>query len=714
MLKKLFIVLLCIILAAQFAACASPAADSYDATPSPAVAALEPESSGPYAAGTYTGIARGFGGEVEVTVVVDESGGLQVLAKGDGETQGIGSRAIEELPAAIQAAGSAEVDTIAGATISSEAVLQATQSALAKAAGAEPSAAALNMTPGTYEAEANGHSSMVTVAVTVDKTSIQSVQVTDDGETPHLSALPKERIPAAIVEQQSLNVDGVSGATFTSNAILEAATAALQQAGADVSVLTSRPRPEKSGSEDVALEYDVVIVGGGFAGLAAAATAGENGASVLVVEKMPVLGGNGVLCGGIYNAVDPVRQQAQGIEDSIELHIQNTYEGGDKIADLDLIRVLAEGAMDGLSWLEENGLELTGDVYQGFGALYPRTHLAVKPYGTGYYDALMSIIKGTGKVEFLMETKAEEFLMENGAVAGVRATGLADNKNYTIKARNGVVLSTGGFSANVEMRQKYNTSGKWATLDASVPTTNPPGPTGDGIIMAEAIGANLVDMEQIQLLPLASPRTGSTSNLINTRANDTNHICVNIHGERYVAEDERRDVLSAKLLEQPEAKCYIIVDSHYWTDESLTASGGTPLADLIERGDVVKGNTVEELAVNLGMDPAVLKATVDEFNAGVDAGTDRFGRTSYEYKLDQGPYYADLRVPGVHHTMGGVQINTDAQVLGTNGEAILGLYAAGEVTGGIHGTNRLGGNAIPDTIVFGRVAGNNASEYSRS
>lgn len=668
------------------------------------------EPAGLYTEGSYTASARGYGGTVEVTVEVNANSIVNVTATGDKETEGIGSKAIEQLPAAIVTAQSTDVDVVSGATISSQAVIEAAKAALDMAAGHAPAvtAASINMTPGTYEAEANGHSSMIGVAVTVDETAIKDIKITKNGDTEHLYKLPAERIPAQIIERQSLNVDAVSGATFTSNAILSAVTDALEQANADIAVLQSKPAPEKPIGTDVELEADVVIVGGGFAGLSAAAAAAETGASVLVLEKMPVLGGNGVLSGGIYNAVDPVRQTAQGIEDSIELHIQNTYEGGDKIANLDLIQLLCEGSLGGLQWMEDNGLEVKDTITQGTGALYPRTHTAVMPYGTGYLEAILTSINKSGNVTILMETKANELIVENGEVTGVKAIGLADNNTYTFQANKGVILATGGFAANVEMRQKYNTSGKWDRLDASILTTNPPGATGDGLVMAEAIGANLIDMDQIQLLPLGNPRTGSSSNLISTRAGIANVININIEGKRYVAEDERRDVLSAALIKQPEAKTYLIVDSHKWEDESLTSSGGTPLADLVAQGDVVKGETIEELAIKLGIDPAVLTKTIDDFNAAVDAGTDEFGRIAFEFKLDQGPFYADVRVPAVHHTMGGVQINTNAEVIDINGEVIPGLFAAGEVTGGIHGSNRLGGNAIPDTIVFGRIAGANA------
>ena len=706
---------------------------------------------GSYTPGTYASSAEGFGGAFTVSVTVDENSITEIQIGENNETPGVGGLAVEKLPAEIVAAGSTDVDGVAGATISSTAIKAAVDKALAEAAGETKKEAKL-MIPGTHKGTALGHGSEITVAVTVTGNKILSVTVEEAGDTAWLQDLPLKRIPAQIVEYQSLNVDTVSGTTFTSNGIINATKAALEKAGADIDALLAVPKPEKPAGETIELTADVIVVGGGGAGLTAAATAAETGASVIVIEKMPKIGGDSVLCGSIYNAADPEMQanyemnegnkalveavlakeplsetqaalqaklseeyeawKASGsttLFDSAEFHALQTFEGGDELANIDLVATLTENAYDGLQWLKANGFTDNGRITQGTGALYQRTHTSATPLGTGFVGAeLTAIDRASGDVTIMVDTKATELIREDGRVTAVKAFGTQNNNQYTFKANKGIVIATGGFSANVEMRQKYNTSGKWPELGADVLTTNPPSSTGDGIVMAEAIGANLVDMDQIQFLYLASPRNGSTSQLITTRAGVANWMAINKRGERFVAETERRDVLALALMQQPDGVMYTLLNSNIWNDESLTASDGTKLSDLVARGIVIKGETLDELAEKLGMDPAVLKDTVDKFNAAVDAGKDEFGRTLFAEKLINGPWYADARMAGVHHTMGGIEINTKAQVLDTEGNVIPGLFAAGEVTGDIHGSNRLGGNAVVDTVVFGRIAGASA------
>lgn len=704
-----------------------------------------------YTPGDYTAVSAGFGGTMTVTVTVDEEHITSVTIDENSETAGIGSNAVEQLPSAIVQANGIEVDSVSGATISSQAIKDAVGKALEQATGVV--AVENRMIPGTYKGTALGHGSEITVAVTVTTDEILDVTVEEAGDTAWLAALPLKQIPVAIVENQSLNVDTVSGATFTSKGIIEATTNALEKAGANIDVYLAKAKPEKPAGEAVELAADVVVVGAGNTGLIAAATAASAGAKVIVVEKMPKIGGDSVLCGSIYNAPDPrltvnydmtdayrklidaalaeepVNEEHAALQaavkeeydayiasgdttlfDSANWYALQTWNGGDKLADLKLVKTLAEHSYEGLLWLEENGLVTTGKLTQGTGSLYQRTHTSVTPLGTGFIGASLFAVKNAGDVTIMTDTRATELTMKDGRVDGIIAVGTQNNNNYTIKASKGVILATGGFSANVEMREKYNTSGKWPSLGNGVKTTNPPSSTGDGILMAQAVGANLVDMDQIQLLYLANPRNGSTNALITTRAGVANWMAINKNGERFVNETERRDVLSLALLEQPDATMYTLLNSNVWNDENLTASDGTTLRALVERGTVVKGETLDELAEKLGMNPETLKKTVDEFNAAVDAGEDSFGRSTFAAKMIDGPWYADARTAAVHHTMGGVQINEKAQVIDVNGAVIPGLFAAGEVTGDIHGSNRLGGNAVVDTVVFGRIAGASAVE----
>ena len=284
----------------------------------------------------------------------------------------------------------------------------------------------------------------------------------------------------------------------------------------------------------------------------------------------------------------------------------------------------------------------------------------------------------------------------------------AEGKNgkVTLNATKGVVLATGGFGANVEMRNKYNTE-LWPDL-TDVKTTNHTGATGDGIVMAEAVNAKLVGMEYIQLLPMGDPVTGSLSG--NIEQGVQNRIFVNKEGERFVDEGARRDTMTKALMEQTDSYMWVIVDKNSYPTGDTKNNFNESIDDLVKAGRAFKADTLEDLAKQIGVDPVAFVKSVETFNKAVDGtAKDEFGRTLFDKKIDTAPFYAGARVPTVHHTMGGVSINADAQVIDPNGKVIKGLYAAGEVTGGLHGTNRLGGNALADINVFGKIAGKNAA-----
>ncbi|MDF3004102.1 MAG: flavocytochrome c [Oscillospiraceae bacterium] len=574
--------------------------------------------------------------------------------------------------------------------------------------GASPASSAASASgafkAGTYTAAAKGMGGDVTVEVVVTADEITGVKVVSHKETPGISDLPIEQIPAKIIETQSLAVDTVSGATITSTALLTAVTDCLTQAGADVEALKNK-KVEVKKAEDVTAEADVIVIGAGGAGLAAAVTANQAGASVIVLEKTPKVGGNTIMAGGALNAVDEGSETAIANKDSVELHYKQTFEGGDKQGDPELVRKLVTNAWDGVEWLKGLGMEFKPGTFTVLGGLWPRAHKPVEPVGTGFFKAYNTYIDSHDNIEIMFNTKATDLITENGKVTGVVAVGETGNK-VTLTAKKGVVLATGGFAANVEMRQKYNKT--WATLDASIKSTNPPSSTGDGIAMATAVNAQLVQMENIQLLPMGDPNTGSLSG--NIEMGVENRIFVNDEGKRFVDEGARRDVMTNALFQQPNAHMWVILDSHDYPTGDEKNNFNESINELIAAGRAFKGETLEELAGKIGVVPENLVAAVTEFNTHVDSKTaDSFGRTLYADKIDKGPFYAGARVPTVHHTMGGVKINTEAQVIDSNGNIIPGLYAAGEVTGGIHGANRLGGNALTDTVVFGRIAGTNAA-----
>lgn len=557
---------------------------------------------------------------------------------------------------------------------------------------------------GTYVGTAKAHNGELKLEVTVDKESIKEIKILEHKESPGISDPALERIPKAIIDEQSLAVDTISGATVTSNAIILAVTNALKQSEVNIDALKTKKEKKETARKAVEHTTDVVVIGGGGAGLAAAVSANQKGAEVIVVEKMPRLGGNTILSGGAFNAVDPKRQKAQGIEDSIDKHYTQTYEGGDKLGNTKLIRTLVENAYPSIEWLESLGMKFNDKVFTVLGGMWPRAHKPSTPLGTGFVDTYSKYIDKNKGVQVLLDTEATEIIMEKGKTVGIKAKGLKDD--LTIHAKKGVVIAAGGFAGNSKMVDKYNKS--WPSL-TKVKTTNHPGATGDGMILAEAVGAKLVGMENLQLLPMGDPKTGSLSG--NIEQGVENRIFINKSGKRFVDEGARRDVMTKALLEQKDSYMWVVLDHKNYPTAKTTNNFNETIEELIEQGRAFKADTLEELAKKIKVDPASFIKSVEEFNKAVETGgKDAFGRTLFDKKIDTAPFYAGPRMPTVHHTMGGIEINSNAEVLDKSGKIIPGLYAAGEVTGGIHGSNRLGGNALADMTVFGKIAGENAAK----
>lgn len=578
----------------------------------------------------------------------------------------------------------------------------------------------LAFTAGTYSATVSGMHDM-TVTVSLSDSEILDIQV-DHNETPGVGEPAVKSIPAEILEIQGLGVDAVSGATLSSKAVIAGVTDCLKQAGVSDDGINKLLAIKKSveKAEDEVLTADVVVIGAGGAGMAAAVTANQAGKTVIVIEKASKMGGNTILSGGALNAVDEGSETAIENKDSVENHYNQTFNGGDQAGDPVLVHTLIDNAWSGVEWLKSLGMEFYDGVFTVTGGMWPRAHKPVEPEGTGFFKTYQKYLDTHDGITMVYNTTAKDLIVENNIVTGVSCTGETGN-TVTVKATNGVVLATGGFGRNIEMRVKYNEiSKKWPTLDETIPSTNTSGITGDGIIMAEAIGANLVQMENIQLLPLGDPETGSLSGNIEHAVES--RIFINLEGNRFVNEGGRRDDMTLALFEQPETTMYIVMDSDTYPEGNEKNNFGESIADLVKSKRALKADTLEELAALMNVPAENLIASIDDYNRYCKGGdlegqTDAFGRTLFtdtdgvNNGINNGPFYAAVRVPTVHHTMGGVQINEQAQVMDTKGNIISGLFAAGEVTGGIHGTNRLGGNALTDTVVFGRIAGTGAAEF---
>ncbi len=439
----------------------------------------------------------------------------------------------------------------------------------------------------------------------------------------------------------------------------------------------------------LANQADVVVIGAGGAGMAAAIQAADDGATVVVLEKMNYAGGNTVRSEGGMNAAGTASQAALGIEDSPEVMIEDTMVGGKNLSNPELVRFMAENSAATVDWLTSLGMDLS-EVAQGAGATNARMHRSAggAKIGGVLTPVLMKNLEARG-ISILYGVRATKLdTDETGAVVGVTAT---DKNGAQLSFTcNSVVLATGGFGANEEQFSAYRPD------LVGFSTTNHPGATGDGIVMAKEIGAALVDMDQIQTNPTVEPVTHI---VLSESVRGNGAIMVNVEGKRFVCEMLTRDVLSAAILEQPEKYAYLIFDKRIM--DKMEA-----LQQDYEMGIVTEGETPEALAQELGIPEDVFAAEVESWNAAVASGNDAaFERTTGMGTLSDGPWYAIKVSPAVHYTMGGVKINTNTEVLREDDSVIANLYAAGEVTGGVHGGNRLGGNAVCDIMVFGRQAG---------
>lgn len=444
--------------------------------------------------------------------------------------------------------------------------------------------------------------------------------------------------------------------------------------------------------------YDVVVIGGGGAGLSAAIELKGAGANVVLLEKNTFLGGNTLISGGELNAPDTWIQEKLGIEDSIELYKEDTLKGGDYEADENLVTILANNARSAMEWLrDEVKVSFKEDYLMQFGGhTVPRAAYPAGGSGNELIGKLSTKAKEVG-VPIRTQTKAEEILTdESGKVNGVRATD-KDGNEIIFKANKGVIIATGGFGSNLEMRKQYNSE-----YDERYMTTDQPGTTGDGIIMGEKLGAALVGMESIQTYPTCSPVTGILSYVADTRFDGA--VLVNKEGNRFVEELDRRDVISKAILAQTEGMGYLVWDTTIKNKSHMDNYMGE-FDQLVKQGTLIKADTIEEAAKFFDINVDQLKETIAKYNEYAVNGKDEdFNRRGEIIGLTEAPYYIQKVVPSVHHTMGGLKIDTEARVIDNNNNPIPGLFAAGEVTGGIHGANRLGGNAITDIVVFGRIA----------
>ena len=608
--------------------------------------------------------------------------------------------------------------------------------------GSASSTSAAGGVSGSFTGTAKGMGE-VSVTLTLTDNVITDCTAKGDEETPGIGSVVIEQFPGEVVEGNTINLDSISGATITSNAFVEAAKAALTEAGLNPDDYMAKADKTANG-ETVSYDADVVVIGAGGAGMTAAMTAADAGQKVVILESQAMVGGNSARATGGMNAAKTVYQdenefdQAAGVEktlataaekyadnetitalaktvseqwaayqanptgyfDSVELMELDTMVGGKGINDPELVKTLCEGTADAIDWLDENGITLH-NVSSFGGASVKRIHRPVNEEGKvvsvgAYMIPLLQENCEKRGIDIVLNTTVDTILTDaNGAAVGVSGTD-KDGNTVVVNAKS-VILATGGFGANLDMVTQYKPE------LAGFMTTNAAGAQGQGIEMATAIGAGTVDMDQIQIHPTVEANTAA---LITEGLRGDGAILVNANGERFVDEVGTRDVVSAAEIAQPGSYSWLIVDQ-------AMADASSVIQGYIKKGYTKTGATYEELAKELDVDPATFANTMETWNGYVEAKNDPdFGRTSFANPLNNGPYYAIKVTAGVHHTMGGVTINSATEVLKEDGTVIPGLFAAGEVTGGVHGANRLGGTAVADFVVFGRIAGESAANYA--
>ena len=564
-------------------------------------------------------------------------------------------------------------------------------------------------TPGTYSSDAMGHNAPFTVNVTFTDYALSDIDTDGNLETIGVGKLALARLGDEIVKNQSLNVDGLTGASISSAALLGAVRDCAEQAG-DTALLDATPTAQQE--PDEVYDTDVCVVGAGGAGFAAAIAAAQAGANVVVLEKCSIDGGSTNVSEGALNAVDPERQEPQGIEDSIDTFYQTTIDGGHGTGNPELVEYLVNNALDSVHWLEDLGVRFKDEVGSATGSLGQRSHYPYTPSGNTYIRSFEDFQAAhADQLLVLNDVQATDLILDDaGAVVGVKGLFKGDQE-VTVNAK-AVIIATGGFGANVEYRQSVN-DGVWkeVVLDETIGCTNiQPCAQGEGLKLAEQAGAELINLSDIQLHPCGTPGTGLMEDI---RTSGRNRIFVNESGDRFVNEGAERDTLCKAIFAQPDSTYFIVVNKLRYPDPDWVDGNGATVANMIARGHVVGADTVEELAEATGMDAAKLQASIDAYNAVVRGeAEDEFGFTAdntADAEMTEGPWYACQKVPTVHHTMGGIRIDVNAQACDADGEPIPGLFACGEVTGGIHGENRLGGNAIADCMTFGRAAGANAA-----
>ena len=569
-------------------------------------------------------------------------------------------------------------------------------------------AAASMAAPVTAEGTGVGKHGDITVAVTFDAGKIQDIKIVKNAENPILAKKVFTDLKDQVVALSSTDVDLISGATFSAKGFIDAVNDAAKKAGVTLAKADKKALKKAARELPKTSNYDVVVIGAGGAGFSAAITARNAGANVVLLEKMPAVGGNSLISGAEMNVAKNWVQPKLGInDDSPELHAQDTFKGGDGKGDMKVINVMTHEALDAAKWCRDYlGVRFEDDNLFFFGGhSRKRALIPVGHTGTEFIAKFQAKADELG-IPVITNMKAEELIKDkDGRVVGVKAT--MDGSEYTFNAKGGVVLATGGFGANPEMVKKYNPK-----IDERFKTTDAPGSTGEALYMAERAGAELVNMGYIQTYPICDPLSGAIELIADARFDGA--IMLNQEGKRFVEELQRRDVLSEAILNQTGQYCWVLWNDNIGKISNTVKAHANEYEAFTKQGIMATCDDLKCIADFTKIPFDQLRKTVKRVSDMAGKGNDKdFNHRAGLMDMQQGKYYVIKAVPSTHHTMGGVRINEKAEALTAEGKVIPGLWAAGEVTGVTHGTNRLGGNAYTDIIVFGRIAGEAAAKAAK-
>ncbi|MCC8102082.1 MAG: FAD-binding protein [Clostridiales bacterium] len=551
----------------------------------------------------------------------------------------------------------------------------------------------------TYTETAAGRNGDITVSVTFSGSEITDVVIDESSETVGVADAALELIPQWVVEYQSVSVDTVSGATLTSSAIKRVVSAAITEAGFSTSDYSATMEHEAETLDD--MTADVVVVGGGTAGMAAAIGAANMGASVIVLEKNYMTGGSGALSSARMNIIEStyVQENVEDADDSwevLENYLIGKYEEGSDTYEVDWDYLYYN-----LTTLDDTILLLT-DLGVNFEAKASSHGAEVigESGGASYMAALTSVAEEQG-ITILTNTTGDAIIMEDGAAVGVEATSNGDS--LTIHASK-VILTTGGSLYDTEAEFENYPSDSNAIISKSAST----GDTGDGQRMAEAVGASIEDGLRIKQSGVEFNQTLRSALPSENRPSTSASIIVNEDGERFLDESTSSMAMADLLWAEGSSKQWLIADT-------ALENVADALASAYEAGlAIYYGETIEELAEAIGADPDTLQATVERYNELCAAGEDEdFGKAAENLVAYEGTsgYYAYQIYGGAYGTMGGgITIDYTGHVLDTDGNVIENLFAAGECAdGNIFGDYYVGGMSMGTFTTAGRVAGETAA-----